>query len=491
MVFRVRDVYFYDSLRALPDGRPDWNSPTTGALALNVDSGTVFRAETKQSWEETNRDFFKNYLKGGGLQGEDGASAYEVALINGFVGTEQEWLDSLKGAQGEPGPQGPPGTSSGGYTSSLSPDSFGAIHESKTFGDMGYTQSMVDDAYPGMGVKTTDYIDWAALQRTINEAKKQNKSITLHGNYFINKPLVVTKSHYRMSIKGNFAKIFAISPDFNVFIARERPMDDGDAQTFVPAKYEIKNIEFIGFPNQTALQLGPSYGSSYTEVIGDNLNTLIDLEFALMTKVSMCEAVNCMNPFISRQGDWDGVSMGKSQSNVVTFHMCRAYMPPQGEKAFQILGVSGNSIIDCIIEGHKVTTGIDFNGLGSTVVKDFTVQRLHFECPNGADDAVIKVNILGGNVTIDHVFGQHAAKLLDATSGSGLGHVTIKNVPWWVPINGKAFSSSNISFHFEHCDAFRSGTKALATEFWEGTAPQEWGGLNSGTHKYTVTPVPR
>lgn len=35
---------------------------------------------------------------------KDGASAYEIAVRNGFVGTEQEWTDSLK--SDEPGPQG-------------------------------------------------------------------------------------------------------------------------------------------------------------------------------------------------------------------------------------------------------------------------------------------------------------------------------------------------------------------------------------------------
>ena len=47
---------------------------------------------------------------------QDGLSAYEEALANGFVGTEQQWLDSLVGAQGVPGqnstvpgPQGQPG----------------------------------------------------------------------------------------------------------------------------------------------------------------------------------------------------------------------------------------------------------------------------------------------------------------------------------------------------------------------------------------------
>ena len=38
-----------------------------------------------------------------------GYSAYEVAVINGFVGTEQQWLNSLVGEQGEQGEQGLPG----------------------------------------------------------------------------------------------------------------------------------------------------------------------------------------------------------------------------------------------------------------------------------------------------------------------------------------------------------------------------------------------
>ena len=41
-----------------------------------------------------------------GPQGPEGLSAYEVALANGFVGTEEEWLASLVGPQGEPGSGG-------------------------------------------------------------------------------------------------------------------------------------------------------------------------------------------------------------------------------------------------------------------------------------------------------------------------------------------------------------------------------------------------
>ena len=48
---------------------------------------------------------------GGG--GTPGISAYQIALKNGFVGTEAQWLTSLQGAVGPAGavgPQGPAGT---------------------------------------------------------------------------------------------------------------------------------------------------------------------------------------------------------------------------------------------------------------------------------------------------------------------------------------------------------------------------------------------
>lgn len=49
---------------------------------------------------------------GGGSQGQQGDSAYQVAVANGFTGTEIEWLASLvgpQGKQGEIGPAGPTG----------------------------------------------------------------------------------------------------------------------------------------------------------------------------------------------------------------------------------------------------------------------------------------------------------------------------------------------------------------------------------------------
>lgn len=50
------------------------------------------------------KKYVKETMAGAGAikgdKGADGKSAYEVALNNGFVGTEEEWLESLKGKDG-------------------------------------------------------------------------------------------------------------------------------------------------------------------------------------------------------------------------------------------------------------------------------------------------------------------------------------------------------------------------------------------------------
>lgn len=50
-----------------------------------------------------------NTMSVAGEKGDPGASAYEIAVSNGFTGTETEWLASLKGEKGDQGEQGPKG----------------------------------------------------------------------------------------------------------------------------------------------------------------------------------------------------------------------------------------------------------------------------------------------------------------------------------------------------------------------------------------------
>lgn len=55
---------------------------------------------------------------GGGV-GPEGDSAYEVAVNNGFVGTEAQWLASLEGPEGDPGAPGTNATITGATATGL------------------------------------------------------------------------------------------------------------------------------------------------------------------------------------------------------------------------------------------------------------------------------------------------------------------------------------------------------------------------------------
>lgn len=99
-------------------GVPTADLGNDGDVYLNADNGDLYKKENS-SWS-----IIAN-LKGAkgdkgdkgdtgdtGQAGKDGAngkSAYEIAVDNGFTGTEQEWLESLKGADGKDGANGADG----------------------------------------------------------------------------------------------------------------------------------------------------------------------------------------------------------------------------------------------------------------------------------------------------------------------------------------------------------------------------------------------
>ena len=60
-------------------------------------------------WTESDKREIIDAAKQEVAEGAQGKSAYEVALDNGFVGTEEDWLASLVGPAGEIGPVGPQG----------------------------------------------------------------------------------------------------------------------------------------------------------------------------------------------------------------------------------------------------------------------------------------------------------------------------------------------------------------------------------------------
>lgn len=71
-----------------------------GEPGVEIDTGKLKLGNGVSHWLQL------GYLSGEGSPGEDGKSAYEIAVQEGFVGNVNQWLTSL---QGEQGPQGIPG----------------------------------------------------------------------------------------------------------------------------------------------------------------------------------------------------------------------------------------------------------------------------------------------------------------------------------------------------------------------------------------------
>jgi Major tropism determinant N-terminal domain/Collagen triple helix repeat (20 copies) len=72
----------------------------TGEPGVEIDTQKLKIGNGVSAWLDL------GYLSGAGSPGADGDSAYEIAVAQGFVGTVNQWLLSLKG---EPGAQGIPG----------------------------------------------------------------------------------------------------------------------------------------------------------------------------------------------------------------------------------------------------------------------------------------------------------------------------------------------------------------------------------------------
>ena len=73
--------------------------------------------------------------------GEAGKSAYDIAVENGFVGTEAEWLESLRGPQGEQGEKGDAGENGTTPTITINEDGYwvinGVVTDVKAEGEQG------------------------------------------------------------------------------------------------------------------------------------------------------------------------------------------------------------------------------------------------------------------------------------------------------------------------------------------------------------------
>lgn len=373
-----------------------------------------------------------------------------------------------------------------------SPEQYGAIRANQTFAQRNIIQDTINARYPGMGFTTSDYVDWAAWQMAVKQATVNGGTVQARGGiYYVgSKSIVIEKYAKFFQIDGSYAKL--ISTGTAPIFSRPSPTDNGDANTMVDLRCTFRNLVLKGTSSQIGIDIGPSYGAYYQNILGETLGECIHIRFGLRTTLDNCFATNCNVGWVADRGNWTGSSNSNSQSNHTTFRSCRYF--GSGDAAFKIIAASGCVVEDCIIEGFQVRVGIDFDGQSSTVVKDFTVFNTHFECTNGATEAFIKVRMANGIVTIDKVFGQYAAILADI--GATIGYITadISHVSYWVLKNGKAFNNAgNVGWILEYNEnTLQTQTPSTTVPTWfSGTAVSQCGGQGCGANRFYFIPVPR
>lgn len=371
------------------------------------------------------------------------------------------------------------------------PEQFGAINANQTFSQRGISQAAIDALYPGIGATVSDNIDWAAWQMAVYKATSLGGGVKARGGtYYLGpKPITVEKYAKSFQLDGNYSTL--ISTGTNVIITRPSPTSNSDANVMVELKCTIRNLFLQGTSTQIGIDLGPSYGAVYQNINCKSLGENIHLRFALRTTVENCFSTNCNKGWIADIGNWSGASNSNSQSNHTTFRSCRWF--GSGDLAFLIFSCSGCVVEDCIVEGQSVRVGIEWDGNGSTVVKDGTVRNCHFECTGGATEAFIKVRLYGGEFTLDKSYGQYATILLDAGATVGYLNVVMSNVPYWVKKSGKLFNNAgNVSWVFLWNDCMQTASPGTdVPSYFNGTVPSLCSGAGCGSNRFFYTPVPR
>lgn len=93
-----------------------------------------------------------------GKDGKDGQSAYQIAVTNGFSGSETDWLASLKGHDGHDGAQGPAGKDGERGPQGL-PGAAGQPGQPGKDGKDGYSVWSTDGVQGGMGQRGVNVSD--------------------------------------------------------------------------------------------------------------------------------------------------------------------------------------------------------------------------------------------------------------------------------------------------------------------------------------------
>lgn len=174
-------------------------------------------------------------------KGDPGKSAYQVAVDNGFSGTEEEWLASLVGPQGPQGIQGPQGeTGPRGLQGDQGPQGEQGIQGEK--GDKGDKGDRGDTGYPTDAQVTTAVDAWL------------DDNVTQETGYVLDRTLSMSNAAAPADLVGNLKNVLTSMGEINsVPLLLEATSTNYNAQTgqttiyisnrIIPEKSFVESID--------------------------------------------------------------------------------------------------------------------------------------------------------------------------------------------------------------------------------------------------------
>lgn len=335
-------------------------------------------------------------------------------------------------------PRGQDGSGgSGTIAGFVSPDTYGAVHQNRTFAQDGKNQAYIDANYSGLGLTTSDQIDLAALLKTFANAVK--KGVVLNGDYYVNKSVMMSK-YSSTVIYGNNATINTVNSNTFDVLTRPTPTSLNDASMMGNASLSIHNLLINCNGQQVGLRSQPSFHNVFEQVdVAGGLTGFV-IQFNLVAYMRNCKVTNATNGAFITWGGFGGGDANNSQSNYTVLENFRTHTVSNiGVGVYDTYGVR---IDGAIFEGNgTINRCIEYKAGGSSTTKDFEVFRYHFEQVGGCADVQIYADSRDANIYIADAIAHYPGLFLDAQSTTGQTNIILERINWLVPkpSNGKLF----------------------------------------------------
>lgn len=253
-----------------------------GASAYEVAVGNGF-VGTEQQWLDSlvgadGADGIDGYtpIKGidyfDGIDGSDGTSAYETAINNGFIGTESEWVASLQGAKGQQGDAGINGTNGlDGYTPVKGVDYFDGVNGIDG-NDASVTKSNIEAVFTG---EITSHTHPGGSGEVITTPSVKCKSVTSDTHY-INTNFDDDAYMY-VTLEAN--KTYELS----LMLKHTTDTTEDMVMKFI-AESGLSDVIFTSFTDLDAMNAWSAVLGSWINVIGASSQRIGTLRGLIITK---------------------------------------------------------------------------------------------------------------------------------------------------------------------------------------------------------------